>query len=164
MTSRRCDICSVGPSSMASVCMFILLVFSFLSMESKCSKSHVSSVRLQLGSWLIKMEKSWSWAVCEATVPVAISSKRGSKSVVSSGSGNSLKCCNMMWGSKMDWIQLVKICYENERWLHKMFVVVLVIHTVWIIWVSCMQSICQNRCRLSARGYYIVFSAVVVWF
>lgn len=131
VTSKRCDICSVGPNSMASVCMFILLVFSFLSMESKCSKSHVSSVRLQLGSWLIKMENSWSWAVCEATVPVAISSKRGNKSVVSSGSGNSLNMRMCGWnelnklvtfGMQMRWPQKNNgddsYCMNNLSKLH----------------------------------------------
>lgn len=91
VTSNRCDICSVGPNSIASVWIFILLVFSFLRIESKWSSNHVNSVRLQLGNWPINVVNSWICAVCDATVPVAISSKRGNKSVVNSGSGNSLQ-------------------------------------------------------------------------
>lgn len=76
---------------MANVCMFILLIFSFLIIESKCKSSHMSNVRLQLGNWLIRTPNSWICTVWEAIGPVAISSKRGSRSVVNSGSGNSLQ-------------------------------------------------------------------------
>lgn len=91
VTSNRCDIWSVGPNSIANVCIFILLIFSFLIIESKCNNSHINNVRLQLGNWLIKTPNSWICTVWEAIGPVAISSKRGSRSVVKSGSGNSLQ-------------------------------------------------------------------------
>lgn len=110
VTNRRCDICNVGPSSMANVCCCCFscccknrcVVSSFsLSTErataalmtaSKCSSSHMSSVRLQPGNWLISASNSCCWAVvCVANGPVAISSKRGNRSVVNSGSGNSLQ-------------------------------------------------------------------------
>lgn len=91
VTSKRWDIWSVGPNSIAKVCIFILLVFSFLIIASKCSSNHMSNVRLQLGSWQISEFSSWICAVCDATCPVAASSKRGSRSVVKSGSGSSLR-------------------------------------------------------------------------
>lgn len=93
---------------MANVCIFILLIFSFLIIESKCNSNHMSSVRLQLGNWLIRRPNSWICTVWEAIGPVAISSKRGKRSVVSSGSGNSL------------WIhQNRELKRENSIWIEK---------------------------------------------
>lgn len=119
VTSKRCDIWSVGPNSMASVCCccfsccskygFVGSSFSSFAIfsvvratlalmtASKCSSSHISNVRLQPGNWLISWSNSCCWAaVCEASGPVAVSSKRGNRSVVNSGSGNSLQIENEM--------------------------------------------------------------------